>query len=124
MNMGDKEIDNCLFCRIINGEAQADFVLEDEGFIAIRDIYPKAPVHVLVIPRKHIHWLNDIAATEAPFSKAMLEFVVRVAEKLGVKERGYRVINNVGSGGGQVIFHLHWHLLAGKSAGFDIGEQL
>ena len=124
MNAGDKEIDNCLFCRIINGDVPAEFILEEEEFIAIRDIYPKAPVHVLVIPRQHIHWLNDIGDTSSGFNRSMLKFIVRVAEKLGVKESGYRVINNVGSGGGQVIFHLHWHLLAGKSAGFNIGEQL
>jgi histidine triad (HIT) family protein len=98
--------------------------LENKDFIAIRDIYPKAPVHILVIPRRHIDWLNDIGEAENGFCRGMLEFVVAVADKLGVKDTGYRVINNVGSGGGQVIFHLHWHLLAGRSAGFNIKEEL
>ncbi|MBI5870688.1 MAG: histidine triad nucleotide-binding protein [Actinobacteria bacterium] len=117
-------LQDCLFCRIVAGEAPADLVMENEDFIAIMDIYPKAPVHALVIPRKHIHWLNDIDSADPALCKGMLEFMVEVADKLGVKERGYRVINNVGSGGGQVIFHLHWHLLAGRSAGFNIEEEL
>lgn len=115
---------DCLFCRIVSGEAPAELVLENEEFIAIMDIYPKAPVHALVIPRRHIHWLNDIGGADPALCKGMLEFMVEVADKLGVKEGGYRVINNVGSGGGQVVFHLHWHLLAGRSAGFDIEEAL
>lgn len=115
---------DCLFCRIVAGEAPADMILENEDFIAIRDIYPKAPVHALVIPRRHIHWLNDIDQVDPALCKGMLEFIVELADRLGVKESGYRVINNVGSGGGQVIFHLHWHLLAGRSAGFDIEEAL
>jgi len=110
--------EGCLFCRIVAGDAPADRVLENEDFIAIRDIYPKAPVHVLVIPRRHIEWLNNIGAADEGFSQKMMEFMVEVADTLGVKETGYRVINNVGAGGGQVIFHLHWHLIAGKSLGF------
>lgn len=115
---------DCLFCRIVAGEAPAELVLENEDFIAIMDKYPKTPVHALVMPRRHIHWLNDIDVADPALCKGMLEFMVEVADKLGVKERGYRVINNVGSGGGQVIFHLHWHLLAGSSTGFDIEEAL
>ena len=124
MNAGDKEIDNCLFCRIINGDVPAEFILEEEEFIAIRDIYPKAPVHVLVIPRQHIHWLNDIGDTSSGFNRSMLAFIVRVAEKLGVTECGYRVIYTVGSGGGEVMFLLQWPRLAGESAGFNIAGRL
>lgn len=116
--------DSCLFCRIAAGEVPAEKVIENEEFIAINDLYPKAPVHVLVIPRRHIHWLNDIGGQDAEFCKSMLEFVVEVAGHLGVRESGYRVINNVGSGGGQAIFHLHWHLLARSSAGFDIEGEM
>jgi histidine triad (HIT) family protein len=116
--------EGCLFCRIVDGRSQAEIIYENEDFIAINDKYPKAPVHALVIPRRHIVWLNDIAELDGSFCKAMLEFIVEVAHKLGIDDPGYRVINNVGSGGGQVIFHLHWHLLAGRSAGFEIKEQL
>lgn len=92
--------------------------MENDEFVAIRDKYPKAPTHVLIIPRRHIDWLNDIRDTNDSFCYDMLNFIVKVAEELGVQNTGYRVINNVGSGGGQVIFHLHWHLIAGKSLGF------
>lgn len=99
-------------------------IREDDDFIAIHDKYPKAPVHALVIPKLHIDWLNDIGEAEDGFCRRMLEFIVQAAADLGVSESGYRVINNVGSGGGQVIFHLHWHILAGRSAGFNIKERL
>lgn len=110
--------EDCLFCRIIRGEAPAEKIIENEDFIAIRDKYPKAPVHVLIIPRRHMDSLNDISDTNASFCYDMLNFIVEVAEDLGVKNSGYRIINNIGSGGGQVIFHLHWHLIAGESLGF------
>jgi histidine triad (HIT) family protein len=109
---------DCLFCRIIDGSLPADKVLEDEEFLAIRDKYPKAPVHVLVMPKRHIASLNEIGEAGEGVSQRMLEFVVATARHLKVVEPGYRVITNVGSGGGQVIFHLHWHLIAGKSIGF------
>lgn len=124
MSDSRKVVDDCLFCRISRGDLPAEVIMEDDDFIAIKDIYPKAPVHVLIIPRQHIKWLNGISEMEPARCQAMLEFIVEVARKLGVDQSGYRVINNVGSGGGQVIFHLHWHLLAGRSAGFDIREGL
>lgn len=114
---------NCLFCRIIEGNG-APLIHEDDDFVAIHDKYPKAPVHALVIPRRHMETLNDIGAMDPELCRRMLEFVVETADILGVKESGYRVINNVGSGGGQVIFHIHWHLLAGRSVGFRIEEEL
>lgn len=117
-------MEGCLFCRIVAGEVESDTILEDEDFIAISDKYPKAPVHALVIPRRHVTWLNDISEVDADLTQRMLEFVVRTAETLGIVDPGYRVITNVGSGGGQVIFHLHWHLLAGASRGFNIREQI
>lgn len=120
----EEQVDGCLFCAIVAGELAADVIMENDSFIAIHDKYPKAPVHALVIPKRHIKWLNDIGGAEAGFSQAMLDFIVAVADELGVNDSGYRVINNVGSGGGQVIFHLHWHILAGRSAGFNIKEQL
>ncbi len=109
---------DCLFCRIIAGAAPADMVLEDDEFLAIRDKYPKAPVHVLVMPKAHIPSLNEIGEAPGGLSQRMLEFIVRTARELDVLDPGYRVITNVGSGGGQIIFHLHWHLIAGKSLGF------
>jgi histidine triad (HIT) family protein len=127
--VGEKaDTGDCLFCRIAAGEMETETIIEDDEFIAIWDKYPKASVHALVIPRRHIAWLNDIgdvaAGGDEGFSQRMLDFVVRTAEKLEVADTGYRVINNVGSGGGQVIFHLHWHILAGGDRGFNIKEQL
>jgi histidine triad (HIT) family protein len=115
---------DCLFCRILTAHEPADFILQDEEFVSIWDKYPKAPLHALIIPRRHMRSLEDIGEADADFCKRMLEFVVAVASKLGVNDPGYRVITNVGPGGGQVIFHLHWHLLAGKAAGFNIREAL
>lgn len=116
--------EDCLFCGIAKGEIEAEIILEDERFLAFKDKFPKAPTHVLVIPRKHIDWFNDIGGVEDGFCRDMLAFIVKTADKLGVKESGYRVINNVGSGGGQLIFHLHWHILAGKSVGFNLEDNL
>jgi histidine triad (HIT) family protein len=116
--------DRCLFCRIIEEREPADFILESEDFVAIWDKYPKAPVHALIVPRLHMPSLEDISSAQPGFCKRMLEFVVAVAAKLDVTDPGYRVITNVGPGGGQVIFHLHWHLLAGRPVGFDIREEL
>lgn len=115
---------DCLFCRIIEGNEPSEVIAEDEEFIAIHDKFPKAPVHALVMPRRHLESLNDIGAADGNFCKRMLEFVVAVSEMLEVKEAGYRVITNVGSGGGQIIFHIHWHILAGRSVGFRIEETL
>lgn len=115
--------DQCLFCRIIEGR-EALFIHENDDFVAIHDKYPKAPVHALVIPRLHVETLNEIQGLEPELCKGMLVFAVETAAELGVKENGYRIINNVGSGGGQVIFHLHWHLLAGRPVGFDIEEEI
>lgn len=113
--MGNQE---CLFCRILEGVEPSEIIIEDDEFIAIKDKFPKAPVHILVIPRKHVSSLNEIGELEDGECKRMLEFVVALADKLGIKESGYRLINNVGRGGGQIIFHIHWHVLAGKSLGF------
>ena len=109
---------DCIFCQIIAGDIPSEKVLEDDEFLAIRDAFPKAPVHVLVMPRTHLPSLNEIAEMSPGLCRGMLEFIVRTAEKLGVDGSGYRVITNIGEGGGQEVMHLHWHLIAGKSLGF------
>ncbi len=114
----------CLFCDIVAGRSGAGVILADDEFVAIHDKYPKAPVHALVIPRRHLVSLAEIGDLDAGYCQRMLEFVLATARELGVSDPGYRVITNVGRGGGQVIFHLHWHLLAGRSVGFDIEEEL
>jgi len=92
-------------------------VLEDEHFVAFRDINPKAPQHILVIPREHIPSLNDIDGWGAAQGHELLRFIVRVAEQVDVAASGYRVLTNVGPDGGQEIPHLHFHILGGEKLG-------
>lgn len=102
----------CVFCRISRDELPADVVHRTAGFLAIRDIAPKAPVHLLVIPDRHVSTFREVAAFDERESKRMLEFVAEAASAAGVDD--YRVIVNVGPQAGQTVFHLHWHVLGGK----------
>ena len=88
-----------------------------DGFVAIRDIAPKAPTHLLVIPERHVETFRDVAELDADETKRMLEFVADTAREVGLED--YRVVVNVGPGGGQTIFHLHWHILGGRAFGED-----
>ena len=108
---------NCIFCKIIRGDIPGDVVLEDEDFVAIRDISPKAPQHVLVMPREHIPSLNEIDEWTDGRGQRLLEFMVGVAAALGISESGYRVITNVGADGGQQVDHLHFHVMGGERLG-------
>ncbi|OFW57444.1 MAG: histidine triad nucleotide-binding protein [Actinobacteria bacterium RBG_16_64_13] len=110
-------MDDCIFCRIASGEIPSDIVLEDGGFVAFRDIHPKAPQHLLVVPRSHIGSLNDLELWRKGEGHLLLQFIVRVAERVGVKESGYRVLTNVGRDGGQEVQHLHFHILGGQDLG-------
>ena len=89
-----------------------------DGFVAIRDIAPKAPTHLLVIPERHVETFRDVAELDADETKRMLEFVADTAREVGLED--YRVVVNVGPGGGQTIFHLHWHILGGRAFGEDM----
>ncbi len=100
----------CLFCKIVEKEIPANIELENEDCLAFHDINPKAPIHILVIPKKHIDSFNDID----PETMAKLTpFMQDVAKQLGIDQTGYRVITNVGSDGGQEVKHLHFHILGG-----------
>ena len=110
-------MDDCIFCRIAGGAIPSDLVLEDGDFVAFRDIHPVAREHVLVAPREHIVSLNELDQGHAGKGDALLWFIVRVAEKLGVKESGYRVLTNVGPDAGQEVQHLHFHVLGGEHLG-------
>ena len=88
-----------------------------EGFVAIRDIAPKAPTHLLIIPERHLETFREVGELPADEAKRMLEFVAETAAKAGLED--YRVIVNVGPGGGQTVFHLHWHLLGGSLPHFE-----
>lgn len=110
-------MDDCIFCKIIRGEIPSGRVLEDDEFIAIHDINPKAPVHLLVMPREHLASLNDIGCWTGERAQKLLEFVVAVARAAGISESGYRVISNVGRDAGQQVDHLHLHVLGGARLG-------
>lgn len=104
---------DCIFCKIAAGEAPAEFVHQDEDVVVFKDINPHAPVHLLVVPRKHIRSVNDLAAGDGAIVSHMVATARDVARAVGVNESGYNLVFNVEKGGGQVIFHLHMHLLAG-----------
>ena len=106
-------LSDCLFCRLV---AEGDHVRKADGFVAIRDINPKAETHLLVIPEKHVPTFREISEFSADESKRMLEFIAETAREQGLED--YRVVVNVGEGGGQTIFHLHWHVLGGRMGGF------
>jgi histidine triad (HIT) family protein len=104
--------DDCLFCRLYR---EGDHVASTEGFVAIRDINPQAPTHLLVISERHIDSFHDIAGLTADEDKHMLDFIAEVAAEAGLSD--YRVVVNAGPGAGQTIFHLHWHVLSGGLTG-------
>jgi histidine triad (HIT) family protein len=104
--------DDCLFCRLVQ---EGDHVRKADGFVAIKDINPRADVHLLVLPERHVPSFREIDEFDADEAKRMLEFVAETAREAGLDD--YRVIVNVGQSAGQTIFHLHWHVLGGRTAG-------
>jgi histidine triad (HIT) family protein len=100
--------DECLFCRLVR---EGDHVRAADGFVAIRDINPQAPVHLLVLPEHHVDTFRDVGQFEPEEAKRMLEFVAATAAEAGLDD--YRVVVNVGPTAGQTVFHLHWHVLGG-----------
>ena len=106
---------HCIFCKIHAGEIPSTVVNRADGLLAIEDINPRADVHLLVIPEEHIETFRDIAHLSEPEAKRMLDFVAETARGAGLED--YRVVVNVGEGGGQTIFHLHWHILGGRIKG-------
>lgn len=104
--------EDCLFCTLVR---EGDHLHANGGFVAIRDINPQAPTHVLVLPERHVDSFRDVGEFDADEAKRMLEFVAETARKVGLED--YRVIVNVGPGAGQTIYHLHWHVLGGTQLG-------
>ncbi len=103
----------CVFCRIIHGERETEFVYQDDHMVAIHDIHPAAPVHLLIVPRKHIRGVNDLTESDREILSMMIFRARDLAEQFGIARSGYRLVFNVERGGGQVIFHLHLHLIGG-----------
>ena len=104
--------DPCLFCALVR---EGDHVHAADGFVAIRDINPRADTHLLVLPERHVDTFRDVGAFPPEETKRMLEFVVEAARVAGLED--YRVVVNVGAGAGQTVFHLHWHILGGSMRG-------
>jgi len=105
---------DCLFCKMVSGEIKPQMVLETPDLIAFKDIKPQAPVHVLVVPRKHISTLNDTIEPDAILVGKMLLAAQEIARKLGVDKSGYRLVMNCNDDGGQTVYHVHMHLLGGR----------
>ncbi len=108
---------DCIFCKIVAGEIPADVVGGTEEFIAFRDINPSAPVHLLVIPRRHVISLDGIEELAVGTAGRLLTFIAETARAAGVDESGYRVVTNVGDDAQQAVKHLHWHIIGGARLG-------
>lgn len=104
---------DCLFCKIANGIIPTQFLYENDRLVVFRDINPEAPVHILIVPKKHIRSLNEIGEEDRDILSDMFLTAKEMARKEGVSKSGYRVLSNAEKGGGQVIFHLHLHLIGG-----------
>lgn len=111
---------DCIFCKIINKEIPSTVVYEDDYVLAFKDIHPQAPVHIILVPKIHIKDVNNVDEENAEYISKIHLAAKKVAEKLEISEKGYRLINNCGSDAGQTVFHLHYHLLGGKSLGEKI----
>jgi histidine triad (HIT) family protein len=105
---------DCLFCKIIGGEIPGQFVHQDDQLVAIKDINPQAPLHVLIIPRKHIATLSDLTSGDDSLIGAMHRAAAQIAKERGYADRGYRTVFNTNREAGQTVFHIHLHLLAGR----------
>lgn len=108
---------DCIFCRIISGEIKSDILYQDEEVVAIRDINPQAPTHILVLPRSHIASLTQVGADQKPLLGHMVYVASELAKREGISKKGYRLVINSGAEAGQEVPHLHLHLLGGRALG-------
>ena len=113
-------MDNCIFCKIIKGEIPSEKVYEDEEILAFKDINTAAPMHILVIPKKHIETLLDVKEEDNYLIGKIYTTINKIAKDLGIEKDGFRVIANCGKDSGQEVMHIHFHLLAGKKLGNKI----
>ncbi|WP_434511366.1 histidine triad nucleotide-binding protein [Desulfitobacterium sp. AusDCA] len=111
---------DCIFCKIVAKEILGETVYEDDQVLAIKDINPQAPVHLLLITKKHITSLNEVSSEDEGLMGHILMLAQKLAQKFGVAESGYRVVTNIGKEGGQAVPHLHFHVLGGKALGVHI----
>ena len=105
---------DCLFCGIVDGKIKVNVVYQDDAVVAFKDIAPKAPVHILIIPRKHLASVSDIAEQDRALIGEIFQVAAKLAHEHGIAESGYRVVVNSGADAGQSVFHLHYHLMGGR----------
>ena len=115
-------MDDCIFCKIINKEIPSNIVYEDDEILAFRDINPVAPVHVLVIPKKHIDYVSDLKEEDEALIGKIYTVINKIAKQEGIDEKGFRVVVNCKEDGGQEVNHLHFHIIGGKKLGIKICE--
>lgn len=111
----------CIFCKIAQKQIPANIIYENEDVIAFDDLHPRAPIHKLIIPRKHIATLNDVEPSDEVLTGKMLYAAQELAKKYGIAEEGYRVVMNCNAGAGQAVFHIHLHLLGGRALSWPPG---
>src|SRR3954451_7073864 len=112
---------DCLFCKVAAGINAADIIHQDDLVVAFRDIYPKAPTHVLLIPRRHIPSAAELRGVDSEMLGRLFSVAAQVARDAGLEKSGYRMVTNSGAGAGQSVFHLHFHLLGGRSMSWPPG---
>ncbi len=113
-------MENCIFCKIVAGEVPAQIIYENDHVIAFNDINPVAPVHVLIVPRIHIPSLNELEAGHTEIMGQMMLAAKEVARQQEIAEKGYRLVSNCGADAGQVVYHIHFHLLGGRPFGHSL----
>lgn len=111
----------CIFCKVISGEAPGTILYRDDRVTAFRDIHPIAATHILIVPNRHIESVNELEEADVELIGHLVLVAKQLAVQEGVAESGYRLITNTGRDGGQSVFHLHFHLIAGKRARFTLG---
>jgi histidine triad (HIT) family protein len=112
---------DCLFCGIVEGRVEGDVVYRDESVVAFRDIRPRAPVHILIVPRKHVATILELEANDQALVGQIFLVIAKLAREHGIAESGFRVVVNSGADAGQTVFHLHFHLLGGRHFGWPPG---
>ncbi len=105
---------DCLFCKIINKEINSDILFEDDDVLAFKDINPQAPIHFLIVPKKHISTINDLQQEDEKITGKMILIAQSLAKQENIDEKGYRLVFNCNSEGGQAVYHIHLHLLGGR----------
>ena len=107
-------MEDCIFCKIVNKDIPSELIFEDEQIVAFNDINPQAPIHILIIPKEHFASLNDIPDEKKELLSHILLRARQIAQNIGIKEKGYRIVLNTARDSGQEVFHIHFHLLGGR----------